>query len=699
VKSFKLFSIGCKIVFLSHILSFFNSVALLCNEKNLKSETKTLIFRFNQKSLNDFSIKLMEEHEDLPFFILNQMKYFITLSFYIMCFSTSFSQSNSYWQQKADYKMEVSIDVKTYQYKGKQELMYTNNSSDTLRKVFYHLYNNAFQPGSEMDMRLQSIKDPDGRMVNKTKVDGKEVKESRISTLLPNEMGYLHISNFKQDGVSAVAKEVETILEVTLIQPILPGKSTTFTLDFDGQVPLQIRRSGRNNKEGVELSMAQWYPKIAEFDFEGWHADPYIAREFHGVWGNFDVKITIDKKYLLGGTGYLQNGNEIGYGYQSEDVIVKIPKRQKTLTWHFVAPMVHDFAWAADTNYIHDVVKTDFGTTLHFIYKNNPKILENWKQAQPKTVALMNYFNAIVGKYPYEQYSVIQGGDGGMEYAMCTLILGEGTFEGLVGVIAHEMGHSWFQHVLATNESKHSWMDEGFTSFIEDLGVNELAEKKSVNPFVGAYKSYVNLANSGKEQPLSTHADRYDENRSYSSASYSKGALFLTQLEYLIGKENLMKTVKRFYSEFKFKHPTPNDIKRTAERVSGANLDWYLTDWTKTLNTIDYGIKNVESATNGIKKTGISLERIGRMPMPIDILVDYADGTKEIFYIPLRMMSFEKANPTPDTKRTVLKDWTWGNPNYFFEIDTEKTNIKKITIDPSGLMADVKPENNSYEIK
>lgn len=627
------------------------------------------------------------------------MKKFIALSFFITSFSTSFSQSNGYWQQKADYKMEVSMDVKTYQYKGKQELIYTNNSSDTLRKVFYHLYNNAFQPGSEMDMRLQSVKDPDGRMVNKIKVDDKTTKnESRIAKLLPNEIGYLHISNFKQDGESAKAKEVETILEVTLAKPILPGKTATFTLDFEGQVPIQIRRSGRNNKEGVELSMAQWYPKIAEFDFEGWHADPYIAREFHGVWGNFDVKITIDKKYLLGGTGYLQNGNEIGYNYQNESVTVKIPKKQKTLTWHFVAPMVHDFTWAADRNYLHDVVKTDFGTTLHFIYKTNPKILENWKQAQPKTAALMNYFNTIVGKYPYEQYSVIQGGDGGMEYAMCTLILGEGTFEGLVGVIAHEMGHSWFQHVLATNESKHSWMDEGFTSFIEDLGVNELAEKKSANPFAGSYKSYINLANSGKEQPLSTHSDRYDENRSYSIASYSKGELFLTQLEYLIGKENLMKTVKRFYSEFKFKHPTPNDIKRTAERVSGANLDWYLTDWTKTLNTIDYGIKNVDSATDGVKKTGVSLERIGRMPMPIDILVEYTDGTKETFYIPLRMMSFEKENPTPEIKRTILKDWTWGNPNYFFEIDKEKTAIKKITIDPSGLMADVKPDNNSYEI-
>ena len=613
--------------------------------------------------------------------------------------SKTTAQSSGYWQQHVDYKMEVTMDVKTYQYKGKQELVYTNNSADTLRRVFYHLYNNAFQPGSEMDMRLQNIKDPDGRMVNKIKVGDKDVKESRISKLQPDEIGYLHISNFKQDGENTVAKEVETILEVTLSKPLLPGKSTTFTLDFEGQVPIQIRRSGRNNKEGVELSMAQWYPKMAEFDFEGWHADPYIAREFHGVWGNFDVKITIDKNYLLGGSGYLQNGNEIGYNYQDASVIVKIPKKQKNLTWHFIAPNVHDFTWAADKNYIHDVVPTTFGTTLHFIYKNKPEILDNWKQAEPKTVQLMEYYNKIVGKYPYQQYSVIQGGDGGMEYAMCTLILGEGKLDGLIGVIAHEMGHSWFQHILASNESKHPWMDEGFTSFIEDLGVNEIAEKKVDNPFFSALKSYVALANSGKEQPLSTHGDRYDENRSYSVASYSKGEVFLVQLQYLIGKENLMKTLQKYYADFKFKHPTPNDIKRTAERVSGANLDWFLTDWTETLNTIDYGIKTVDGATDGIQKTGISLERIGRTPMPIDLLVEYTDGTKESFYIPLRMMSFVKENPNQEIKRTILKDWTWGNPNYFFEIEKSKSNIKKITIDPNGLLADVKPDNNIFEIK
>ena len=622
----------------------------------------------------------------------------ITLLLTLFSFGTILAQNNpnpGYWQQKVDYKMEVQMDVKTYQYKGKQTLVYTNNSPDTLYRVYYHLFNNAFQPNSCMDARLKSIKDPDGRMVTKVKVGDKEVKESRISALKPNEIGFLKISNLKQDGIELKNKVVSTILEVDLAKPLLPHTSATFSLDFDGQVPVQIRRSGRNNKEGVELSMSQWYPKMAEYDYEGWQADPYIAREFHGVWGNFDVNITIDKNYILGGSGYLQNGNQIGYNYQDAGVIVNLPKKQKTLTWHFIAPNVHDFTWAADKNYIHDRLATNFGTTLHFLYKNNPKIIENWKNLQPKTAQLMDIYNKTVGKYPYEQYSVIQGGDGGMEYAMCTLILGEGTFDGLLGVTAHEMAHSWFQHVLASNESKNSWMDEGFTTWLENYGMNEIAAKKQENPHADSYGGYYALVKSGKEQPQSTHSDRYDENRSYSIDAYSKGNIFLSQLEYIIGKENFMKTLKRYFADYKFTHPTPNDIKHTAEKVSGANLDWYLNDWTKTTNTIDYGIKNVE---NSGENTKVTLERIGRMPMPLDILVTYEDGSQESFYIPQTLMRWTKENQNPAIKRTVLDGWDWAYPTFEFNINV-KSQIKNITIDPSGLMADVNKENGIYTKK
>ena len=593
--------------------------------------------------------------------------------------------NTSYWQQHVDYTMDVSVDVQNYQYTGNQKLVYTNNSPDELTRIYYHLYFNAFQPGSEMDMRLQSIPDPDGRMM----VDGK----SRISTLTPSEIGYLHITSLSQDGQPLTYREEGTILVVTLNKPIPAGGKATFEMTFNGQVPLQIRRSGRNSSEGVALSMSQWYPKLAEYDFEGWHATPYIGREFHGVWGDFDVKITLDKKYVVGGTGYLQNPQEIGHGYEAPGTKVKKPKG-KTLTWHFKAPMVHDFMWAADPDYIHDTLQVANGPLLHFLYKDDKEILDNWKKLQPKTVEAMEFFNRNIGPYPYDQYSVIQGGDGGMEYAMATLITGGRNFGSLVGVMVHELAHSWFQMVLATNETKHAWMDEGFTSFISSLCMNLIMDQKKDNPFSGSYQGYYNLIESGKEQPQTTHADRYDLNFAYGIAAYSKGAIFLSQLGYIIGQDKLMESLRKYYDDFKFKHPTPNDFKRTAEKVSGIELDWYLTDWVQTTNTIDYGIREV--VADG-QKTRVSLERIGSMPMPMDILVIYDDNSQETFYAPLRMMYGEKDNPYPNLKRTVLPNWPWAYNHYDFLLDKPLGSIKAVVLDPSQLMADVNGENNIWQ--
>ncbi|MBL0684722.1 M1 family metallopeptidase [Aquimarina mytili] len=604
----------------------------------------------------------------------------IALVFLFVATNVVAQNNTSYWQQHVDYKMNVDMDVENFQYKGTQELVYTNNSPDTLTQVFYHLYFNAFQPGSEMDTRSQNLPDPDPRVL------------SRISALTPEEIGYLNVSSLTQNGASLTYKVAGTVLEVALDKPILPGEKVTFSMVFDGQVPKQIRRSGRNNNEGVALSMTQWYPKMAEYDFEGWHAAPYIAREFHGVWGNFDVTINIDKDYILGGTGYLQNPEQIGYGYQKEGTEVK--RKGKKLSWHFKAPNVHDFAWAADPDYVHDVLSIPNGPTLHFLYKNNDDIIDNWKDLQPKAAELMNYFSEKIGKYPYDQYSIIQGGDGGMEYAMCTLITGERNFGSLVGVTAHEMAHAWFQHILATNESKHEWMDEGFTSYISTMAMNEVMKQNNPNSLRGVYNTYYQLAISGIEQPQTTQADRYAHNSAYGASAYSKGAVFLSQLGYVIGEDNLAKTIRRYFDEWKFKHPTPNDIKRVAEKVSGIQLDWYLTDWTQTTNAIDYGIKEVTQNTNNTTK--ITLERIGLMPMPIDLYVEYNDGSIESFYMPIRMMRGVKENPIPAIKRTTLPDWPWASPTYIFDINKPKSEIKSIKIDITSVMADINPSNNIY---
>jgi len=585
--------------------------------------------------------------------------------------------TNGYWQQHVDYTMEVEMDVDTFNYSGTQQIIYTNNSPDTLQNVFFHLYFNAFQPGSEMDVRSRTIADPDSRVMN------------RIQNLAPEDQGFLNVLNLTQDGEKLKTTLSGTILEVELKKPILSGEQTTFEMNFEGQVPLNVRRSGKNSSEGVVLSMAQWYPKLAEYDFEGWHADPYIGREFHGIWGNFDLKLTIDNSYIVGGTGYLQNEKDIKIV-----PVNKKKKRKNTNTWHFVAPNVHDFTWAADPDYIHDKLQIENGPMLHFYYKSTleKEYQKRWRDLQPITAKLMAFFNENIGVYPYKQYSVIQGGDGGMEYGMCTLITGERSFESLVGVTSHELAHTWFQFLMATNEGKHPWMDEGFTEYICTMAEVDVMNIDEQKYFERAYKRYVRYALSGFEQPQSTHADRYEYNAAYGTSSYVKGAIFLRQLKYIIGEKAFRKTLHDYFNSWSFKHPTPNDFIRCAEKASGLELDWYLTDWTRTDNVIDYGIKSVEKNE---QNTEIVIERIGLVPMPTELEIEYADGEIIKYYIPLRMMRGEK--PTDETT-IVLNDWAWAYPTYSLLLNNNK-EVKKITLDPEKKVADINLDNNSLVLE
>ena len=607
-----------------------------------------------------------------------------------LALALSAQAQDNHWQQQADYQMNVTMNVKNFQYKGVQKVTYINNSPDTLTTVFFHLYFNAFQPNSEMDANLQTLPDPDGRMATNIGTPQRPIYESRIAKLNPNEIGYLRVKKLTQDGVPATISHESTILKVTLPTPILPHSRTVLGLDFEGQVPVMIRRAGRNSPDGVALSMAQWYPKMVAYDHKGWHTTEYLGREFYGVWGNFDVKITLDKTYLVGASGVLQNPNEIGFGY--EDKGVKVPTtKSATKTWHFIAERVHDFTWAADPQYVHDKHQLADGKTIHFIYK---KYKDTWKQIQEPMLKVFDYYNQLVGKYPWPQYSFIQGGDGGMEYAMCTLMVGNEKYERLVGTAAHELAHAWFQHLLATDEAAYPWMDEGFTSYIEYLAEHQILKtKKTANPFDSAYKGYFGLVKSGFQEPTITHSDRFATNYAYSVTAYYKGLLFLTQLDYLMGNEALQKTLKRYYNEYAFKNPTPNDFIRIAEKVSGMQLQWFLNEFMETDHTADYAISKVEGKGN---KTEVTLKRVGRLPLSIDLWVTDKAGNIRYVYVPLRMTYAEKPNTYPAYPRTVLPAWGWGNPTYTFTLDMPLEDIKSIALDPENKSVDTDKENNSF---
>ena len=596
----------------------------------------------------------------------------VRIIFALVLFQLSFSQD--YWQQHVDYEMNISVDISDFTYDGDQSIVYTNNSNDTINKVYYHLFFNAFKPNSQMDVRSRTIRDPDRRV------------GSRIVALEEKDYGDISVSTLKQDGKDVYFEVNETVLLARLNKPLLPGKKTKLEMVFTAQIPLQIRRSGKLNKEGVDMTMTQWFPKLAEFDSEGWHPNPYIGREFHGVWGNYSVNITIDKNYVVGGTGYLLNANEIGHGYSE-----KAPKEKEGAknTWKFYAPDVHDFAWAADPDYIHDIKKSESGVDLHFFYKPTVNV-DDWKKLQDDSVKLMKYFEESIGPYPWKQYSIIQGGDGGMEYAMCTMITGERPYPSLLGVTAHEMAHAWFQHLLATNEAKHAWMDEGFTEYVTSLSENYVNDVDPEFPHKSSYDRYYLLASSGFEQAQTIHSDRYDYNFAYGASAYSKGSVFLSQLGYIIGKENLDKTLKRYYEEFKFKHPTPNDFKRVAEKVSDLELEWYLNEWTRTPHKIDYGIDISSLESERI----ITLKRKARIPMPIELVVSFEDGSSDLYYIPNDLLHGYKSF---NKEVYLMEPWNWVSTEYEFVVEGNK-KIIKIEIDPSKRIADVNQLDNSVVI-
>ena len=606
------------------------------------------------------------------------------------------------WQQHIDYKINAALNVQTNIVKGTENIVYTNNSPDTLRKIYFHMYWNAFQPNSVMDLRSRELGKTTFTSRRGTQMQDWDPRvRDRIQQLKPEEIGYQRISQITIAGKAQQLIDHETILEVVLTQAILPKSSVSLSLNFEAQVPKQIRRSGRDNAEGVRFSMSQWYPKMVEYDYQGWNTNPYIAREFYGVWGNYDVNLTLDKNYMVAATGVLQNPTAAADASGNK-------------TWNFKGSNIHDFVWAADDHFKHLSKEVRKGLTLHVYYKEKDAQADSaWANVLWAAEKVLPYMEKKFGAYPYPQYSFIQGGDGGMEYAMATLLKGPS-----LGTAFHEWMHSWYQHILGTNESLFPWMDEGFTSFGEEaisywyeenhatnspyLSEKAKAQLKAAHeaaktqlPLVqaGNYAGYYGLVKSGFEEPMSTHSDHYNTNMAYSSAAYSKGGTFLGVLGYIISDSLRDKTLLNYYNTWKFKHPNANDFTRVAEKTSGIQLQWFKEYWVNSTKTVDYGLNDIQA---GEKGAILSIQRVGKMPMPVEVYVTYKDGSSETHYMPLDLMlSGKKAEAA---NWITHAEWKWTAPTYSFELSKPISQLKSIEIDPSQRMPDVNRTNNKIEI-
>ena len=597
---------------------------------------------------------------------------------------SSRAQSPENWQQRVDYEMDISLLADTHQMRGSQRLTYTNNSPDTLRTVYYHLYFNAFHPNSMMAERNRHLLDPDGRIV------------PRIFNLDADTRGYHRILSLQQDGQAVDYTIRETVVRVDLAEPIPPGTSTVFEMEFESQVPKQTRRSGWMNDEGIEFSMSQWYPKMAEYDERGWHADPYVGREFYAPYGQFNVNITAPANYTLGATGVLQNPEEVGHGYDQDRGMYRPGDTSwaetDSLTWRFQAETVHDFAWVADPDYIHETFSDAAGTKYHLLYQAD--VEEGWRPMKQWVPQLINYFSAEYGDYPYPQFTVAQAGDGGMEYPMINFLTGRRSPRSLLGVTAHEAAHEWFYSALGTNEADYAWMDEGFTAYATTEGVAHVTGRENPS-HEGAFRTVLFAQHIGLLERFNTPADWFETNLGYGVSAYPGGEMIVEMLSYVIGEENRDQWIRRYMDQRSGQHPDPFDVEKFAEEVSGLRLDWYFEQFTNTTRALDYGISDLsqERSANGYRVT-IDLKRHDVAAMPQDIRLSLENGGEQWINIPLVVMHGHK--PVPDDW-VVAEPWPWTYPEYQVTV-TVPSKVERAVLDPERLTPDRNRLNNTASV-
>lgn len=602
----------------------------------------------------------------------------------LLLFTWGKSQNTNYYQQKAEYQMDIDVDAKNFTYQGKQTIKYTNNSPDKLDVIYMHLYWNAFKKGSMMDQRIQARGENGDRRLF---ING----QSALANIPDNEEGNQNIHWIKQNDKNLNFEVQETIVKIYLDEPIYPNTSTEFTMEWDAVVPKQIRRAGRNNAEGIDLTMTQWYPKIAEYDYDGWATFDYVGREFQAVFSDYDIKINIDSDYIIGAGGILQNPESVK-GYSPN---AKYKKGKNT--WHWKAENILDFAWAADKDYTVKQFSINDGTQIYFVYQKG-ETTKYWEQAEPYVKNFFQIMNAKFGNYQYPTYSFIQGGDGGMEYGMCTMVRGQArNLESLIGLFCHEGGHSWFQQMIATNESMRPWMDEGFTSYATTYVMHQLFPPKEnvPHPFLSTLGGYIDFTQTGKEEPAVWLGDHHDDGSAYSVASYTKGETYLVELGYIVGEETLDKILKEFFQTWKMKHPTDRDFLHIAQKISGMDLKWFHHYWINTTKTIDYAIKDVQYDDD---KTTITLVRKGDIPMPIDFSVLTKDKQIINYSIPTNLSRTWKTKDIYGDF-TTLAYWPWTQKEYTFTVPYTKEQISFLGIDFSQRLADVNQEDNFLEVK
>jgi len=600
----------------------------------------------------------------------------------------------SVWQQKTDYIITVTLDTATHAIEGKEWLTYYNESSGALKEVYFHLYWNAFQPGSFMEQHMRQT--------------GTNVLADAIAALKPDEIGSVKIGSVLYNGTAIPFEITGTIMRVSLPQPVATGVPAEFEITFVSHVPRFIRRAGYMSTDSVEYSIAQWYPKMCAYDEHGWHNDQYLGREFYGEYGRFNVNITAPRDYVIGATGMMSQARSAGCGYELlNDTLLMNPasdvlydehgKRADTLPtriWKFEAQDVHDFAWAADRQFVHEI--THIGKmTLHLLYKK--KSANEWKFADSDAVKILQYYGSQYGKYPYSQFTVVEAGDLGMEYPQIVFLRGVPA----VATLAHEIAHQWFYGLLGSNETAEAWLDEGFTTYASGQAMKALFKTPPPprnwlqiilappdNPYPDQSLFCLGLAVTGMDEPVLQHSDAFRENATYNEV-YDKTRIILTMLQYTVGDSVFKKILSEYTRQMWLKHPTTEDFIRISEEVSGMQLRWFFHEWLLTTDACDYAVSGLSSTPDSAGYlTTLSVEQRGKIVMPLDVQLTYADGTRQTALIPIGW----RAKNVPGA--IVLPQMPLFVSSYSAQFETPK-QVASVYIDTSFRIADVNRLNNT----
>jgi len=609
-----------------------------------------------------------------------------------------------YWQQDVHYEIKANIDEKTDIITGSLELIYWNNSPDDLDFVYFHLYQNAFQPGSYYD-ELQRSNDV-------LPIYGKYEKQKLgtvISKIIVNE------------------KEVETTLDNTVLKVYLPqslvsGESIKVNIDFKtyfdaGKVRRRMKTFkswGHKHYDGVH-----WYPRMSVYDRKfGWTTDQHLGHEFYGDFGTFDVELTFANNFVVGATGFLQNRQKVlpddlrdkldiknfaNTPWNSPPSIVIPYDSTIRKTWKYHAENVHDFAFTADPTYRIGEVEWKGIKCISLAQESHAS---KWQNAASFTAKVVKVYSEDFGMYVYHKMIVADARDG-MEYPMLTLDGGKDP--SYRGLLAHEVGHNWFFGQVGNNETYRAALDEGFTTFLTTWSlekidgkypVKDMPKSKYVRRFKTPdltrerrlYNTYISSAVRHTNTTLNTHSDDFNGALRHGGGYrqvYYKTATMLYNLQYVLGDELFLEAMAHYFDQWKICHPYFIDFKNSIIQYTKVDLNWFFDQWFETSKTIDYSIKSVKKGDNQNDYL-ITFKRKGGMQMPLDFEIITKSGDHLKYHIPNNW--FEKK-----TIAKVLPKWHgWDklHPTYTANISVPG-KIKNVNIDPSHRLADANMTNNS----